>query len=149
MIIIVRSIIKSSIDALRYNIFQILYVMHKSSIFLYIIKLISNFKIFFIFHIFIVKLFFTKIMHFYFFIWLLLLFLITSFFFVLKLIIFIAPSLRDLQIFFIQYLPLYRSCLFSKFLDENIVAIENPGAINSLTFVVNEFSGLFLHLSIY
>ena len=44
-----------------------------------------------------------------------------------------------------QSLPLYTSCLFSILLNEDIVDIERPDGICSLTFVVDEFSGLFLH----
>ena len=54
-------------------------------------------------------------------------------------------SLKDLQNFFIQSLPLFRSCLFSMLLDEDIVDIEKPDGI----YLVNEFSGLFLHPSIF
>ena len=42
----------------------------------------------------------------------------------------------------------YTSCLFSMLLNENIVNIDKPDGICSLTFVVDEFSGLFLHPSI-
>ena len=73
--------------------------------------------------------------------------LIISFFFFLKLIIFIACSLKNSQNFFIQSLPLYTSCLFSMLLNDNIVDIEKLDGICSLTFVVDEFSGLFLHQS--
>ena len=66
-------------------------------------------------------------------------------FFFLKLIIFIARSLKYSQNFFIQSLPLYTSCLFSMLLNEDIVGIEKPDGICLLTFVVHEFSGLFLH----
>ena len=75
--------------------------------------------------------------------------LITSLFFCLKLVIFSACSLKDSQNFFIQSLPLYTSCLFSMLLNEDIVHIEKPGGICSLTFVVDEFSGLFLHPSVF
>ena len=34
-------------------------------------------------------------------------------------------------------------------LNEDIVGIEKPDEISSLAFVVDEFSGLFLHPSIY
>ena len=55
--------------------------------------------------------------------------LIISFFFFLKLIIFIACSLKDSQIFFIQSLPLYKSCLFPMFLNDDIADIEKPDGI--------------------
>ena len=59
----------------------------------------------------------------------------TSFFFFLNLIIFIVCSL------------LYTSCLFSVFLNDNIVDIQTPDGICSPTFVVDEVQGLFLHSS--
>ena len=58
-------------------------------------------------------------------------------------------SLKDSQNFFMQPLPLYRSCLFSMLLNDDIGDIEKPDGIYSLTFVVDEFSGLFLHPSIF
>ena len=61
---------------------------------------------------------------------------------------FIACFLKDLQNFFIQSLPLYTSCLFSRLLND-IVDIEKPDEICSLTLVVYEFSGLFLHPPIF
>ena len=73
--------------------------------------------------------------------------LMASFFFFLKLIIFIANSLKDSQNFHIS-LPLYTACLFCMLLNDNIVDIEKPDGICSATFVVDEFSGLFLHPSI-
>ena len=69
--------------------------------------------------------------------------LITSFFF--QIIIFIECSLKNSM----QSLPLYTSCLFSMLLKENIVDIEKPDGQCSLTYVVAEFSGLFLHPSIF
>ena len=48
-----------------------------------------------------------------------------------------------------QSLPLYTSCLHSMLLNEDVVDIENPEGICSLTFVVDEFSGTFLHPSIF
>ena len=75
--------------------------------------------------------------------------LITLFFIFFKLIIFIVCSLKDLQNFFIQSLILYTSCLFSILLNDDIVDIEKPDEIYSPTFVVDEFLGLFLHLSIF
>ena len=44
---------------------------------------------------------------------------------------------------------MYKPCLFSLLLNENIVDIEKPDGLCSLTFVVDEFSGLFLHPSIF
>ena len=75
--------------------------------------------------------------------------LITSFSFFLELIIFITCSLKDSQNFFIQSLPLYTSFLFSVLLNDDIVDIKKPDGTCSPTFVVNEFSGLFLHPSIF
>ena len=75
--------------------------------------------------------------------------LMTLFFFFKKLIIFIACSLKDSQKFFIQSLPLYISHLFPIILNVHIVDIEKPGGISSPTFVLNGFSGLFLHPSIF
>ena len=44
---------------------------------------------------------------------------------------------------------LYILRLFSILLNEDIVDIENPDGVCSLTFVVDEFSGLFLYPSIF
>ena len=44
-----------------------------------------------------------------------------------------------------QSLPLYTSCLFSVLLNKDIVEIGKLDGICLLTFVVGEFSGLFLH----
>ena len=46
-------------------------------------------------------------------------------------------------------LPLCISCLFSMLLNEDTVDIEKPDGISSLTFDVDEVSGLFLHPSIF
>ena len=48
-----------------------------------------------------------------------------------------------------QSLPPNTLCLFSMLLNEDIVDIEKPDGICSLTFVGNELSGLFLHPSIF
>ena len=58
-------------------------------------------------------------------------------------------SLKDSQNFFIQPLPLYTACLFSMFLNEDIVDIEKPNRICSSSCVVNEFSGIFSHPPIF
>ena len=58
-------------------------------------------------------------------------------------------SLKDSQNFFKQSLPLYASYLFFMLLSDDIVDIEKPDVICAPSFVVDEFSGLFLHLSIY
>ena len=75
--------------------------------------------------------------------------LIASFFFILKFIIFIAYSLNNSQNLFIQSLHLYTSWVLSMLVNEDIVDIEKVDGICSLTFVVDEFSGLFLHPSIF
>ena len=49
---------------------------------------------------------------------------------------------------FLLSLPLYIS-LFYMLLNDNIVNIEKPDGICSLTFVLNTFSLLFLHPSIF
>ena len=64
-------------------------------------------------------------------------------FFFLKLITSIACSLKDSQNLFMQSLPLYKSCLFSMILNDDIIDIEKPSKITSLTFVLNKISGLF------
>ena len=74
MIIIVRSIMKNYRNFFRYTIFQITYGIHSTSIFPYIMTMISNFTIFFISQIFILKFFFTNITDFCIPIWFLLLF---------------------------------------------------------------------------
>ena len=75
--------------------------------------------------------------------------LITSFFFVLKFVIFIAYSLKNSQNLFIQSLNLYKSWVLSMLVNEDIAEIEKGDGICSFTFVVDEFSGLFLHPSIF
>ena len=51
------------------------------------------------------------------------------------------------KVFFMQSLPLYISCSFMV-LNDDTVDIKKPDVIFSYTFVVDEFSGLFLHPSI-
>ena len=53
------------------------------------------------------------------------------------------------QNFFIQYLHLCISCLLSVIQKEDIVGIEKPNGICSLIFAGDEFSGLFLHPSVF
>ena len=48
-----------------------------------------------------------------------------------------------------QSLPLYTSSLLSMLLNDDIVDIEKPDGICPLTFVVDEFSRLFLHPSFF
>ena len=123
--------------------------MHSTSIFSCIMTMVSNFTIFFIFQIFIFKFFFTNITDFSIFMRFLLLFVNNFIFFVLKFIIFIACSLKNSQNVFIQSLPLYISWLFSMLLNKDIVDIGKLAGICSLTFVVDEFSGLLWHLPIF
>ena len=52
---------------------------------------------------------------------------------------FIACSLNDLQNLFMKYLPLYTSILFSMLLNDDIIDIEKPDRICSLTFVEDLF----------
>ena len=56
---------------------------------------------------------------------------IISFFLFLKLIIFIACSLKYSQNFLMQSLPLYALCLFSLLLNDDVVDIEKPEVILS------------------
>ena len=64
-------------------------------------------------------------------------------------IILLACSLTDLQNFFMQSLPLETSCLFSMLLNDDIVDIEKTDGIHSFTFVIDEISRLFSHLSVF
>ena len=48
-----------------------------------------------------------------------------------------------------QSLPLYTSCLFYALLNDDIVDIGKPDGICFGTFVADEFSGLFLHPSVF
>ena len=48
-----------------------------------------------------------------------------------------------------QSLPLYTKCLLSMLLNDDIADTEKPYRICLPNFVVNEFSGLFLHLSVF
>ena len=51
--------------------------------------------------------------------------------------------------FFIQSLPLHISCIFSIFLNDDVLDIEKPDGICLPTFPMNEFSELPLHPSIF
>ena len=62
---------------------------------------------------------------------------------------FIACSIKYSQDFFIEPLPLYASCLLFILLNDDIVDIEKPDGTCLPTFFVNEFSGLFLHPTIF
>ena len=48
-----------------------------------------------------------------------------------------------------QSFPQHTSCLFSLFLNEDIVGIEKHDRVCSLTFAVDEYSGLYLHPSVF
>ena len=67
----------------------------------------------------------------------------------MKLIISIACSLKDSQNFIIESLPVHTLCLFPMLLNDDIVDIEKPNGICSTTFVVDDFSALFLQPSIF
>ena len=58
-------------------------------------------------------------------------------------------TLKDSKNFFKQSLSLYTSCLFSMLLNDDIADIEKPDGICSITYVVNELSGLILHPLIF
>ena len=62
---------------------------------------------------------------------------------------FIVCSLQYTKNFFIQSLTPYVSYLFSMLSNKDITDIKKPDGICSLTFAVDEFSGLFSHLSIF
>ena len=120
--------------------------MHVTSIFPCIMRMISNYMIFFKYLFSIFSLQISQI-------------LASSYdsccfvinnaiFFFLKLIIFSACSFW-FKNFFIQSLPLQIPCLVSMLLKEDIIDIEKPDGICSLTFVMGKFSGLFLHPSIF
>ena len=128
-------------NVFRLTIFQVPYAMCSVSIFSCIVTISSSFMIFFIFQIFL----FYKYKRFLGFHMIsALLLLIISFF---KKIIFITCSLKYSQN--ILPLPMYTSCLFSMLLNEDIADIEKPDGICLLAFVVDEFSELFLHPSIF
>ena len=128
--------------------------MRGTSIFPFIMSMVSNFMIFFYLsqiylQVFLYK--YNRFLHFHMIRAALLLitcYFVNNIFFFKKIIIFIACSLKDLQKFFMQSLPLYTSYLFSMLLNDNIVAIEKPDGTCQPTFVVDEFSGLSLHTSI-
>ena len=68
----------------------------------------------------------------------------------MKIVIFgkkIFYPFNDANFFLMQSSPLYTSCLFSMLLNDNIVEIEKLDGKCSPSFVVDEFSGLFLHPS--
>ena len=61
----------------------------------------------------------------------------------------LANTLKNSQNVFTQSLPPYTSCLFTTLLNENIIDIGKPDGRCSLVFVVDQFSGLFLHKSVF
>ena len=123
--------------------------MCSTSIFSCVMTMISNFRIFFFFQIFIFKFFFTNIIDFCIFIWFLCFFINNFIFFLLKLIIFIVCSLKNSQNFFMQSLPLYTSCLFSYASKEKYCRHWKVWWNMFAYFVVDKFSGLFLNISIF
>ena len=58
-------------------------------------------------------------------------------------------SHKDSENFFVPFVPLYTSCLFSMILSDDIVDIEKPDGTCPSTFAVDKFSGLFLHTSVF
>ena len=58
-------------------------------------------------------------------------------------------SLKDTQKLLMQSLSLYKSCLFSMLLNNNIADIEKLDGICSPISVVDKFSRLFLHPSMF
>ena len=131
MIIKVRSIMKTYRNFSRQPTFGIIYAMRSASIFPCIMTMISIFTMFFIFHIFMFKFFFTNITDFCIWYDCCCSFVNNFIFFILKLIIFIACFLKDLQSF------LYTSFLFSMLLNDNIVDLEKSDGVCSLTSAIN------------
>ena len=116
---IVRSIMKSYGNFSRCTIFKITYAMCSTYIFACIMTLISNFMIIFIFQIFFFLIFLYKYKRFLYFRMIpAALLLMTSFFSPLRVF------WKIHQNFFIQSLPLHLSCLFSMFLNDDIIDID-------------------------
>ena len=97
--------------------------------------MVLNFAIFLIFSIYIFKFFSTNMTEFCIY--------KRSLLFFLKLIISISCSVKDLQNFFMQSLPLHTSCLFSMLLNNDIVDTEKADGIFPPVSVKDGFSGLF------
>ena len=136
MIIAVWSIIKNYRNFFRYTIFWITYAMCGTSIFSCITTKISNFTIFSIFQIF---MFFTNVTDLYIFIWFLLLFCQYCFYCVIFLITKLFRA-----IFTSEYIMLI-------FYDSKwrYRRHKNFHGKCPLSFVVDEFSRLFLHTSVF
>ena len=107
--------------------------MHGTSVFSCMMAMISNVTIFFYFSNIFIQLFFC---------------VNVTAFCIFILIIFIACSLKDSQNLFINLYPYIHHAYFLYYNDD-IVDIEKPNGICSPTFVVNEFSALFLHPSFF
>ena len=56
---------------------------------------------------------------------------------------------KTTQNLFLKFLPLCTPCLFSNFLNEDIVEFVKPDRICSLTFAVDEFSVLVLYPTVF
>ena len=69
-------------------------------------------------------------------------------FFLFKITYFHCAPSYEITTFF-NAIFMYTSCLFSILLNEDIVDIEKPDRICLLSFVLDEFSGLFLHPLIF
>ena len=74
--------------------------------------------------------------------------LITSFFLKKITIILLALFLYICKTLFMQYLPLHSSYSFFVSLNDLILGIEKADRTYSVSFVTEDFSGLFLHPSI-
>ena len=79
---------------------------------------------------------------------LILLLLIVTFFF-FKINYFFVSSLKEVQNLFTQSFPQYKVCLSSISSNPQIAGIEYPQLICLLIFIVEQFSGLFTHPSIF
>ena len=76
--------------------------------------------------------------------------LLLRIFFILKLNIFPACTLKNLQNFFMKSLPLHTSCLYFMLLNEDILDTEKPDGICSLTYRLSIILHLlFLHPKIF
>ena len=117
--------------------------------FTYIIGRVLKFVIFLVLSIFIFRFLITNIKNFAFSFDFFGLFINNFILFFSNLIIFIGCYFKYSQNIFLQYLPLYISCLFSLLLNDDIVCIEKPDEILLPIFAVDEVSRLFSHPSIF